>query len=48
MSYGYPITKYTPEGDPVIKEVIQMPINYLKDEVISIVHWLYDNRTKFK
>ena len=46
--YGYPITKYTPEGDPVIKEIIQIPIDYLKDEVISIVHWLYDNRVKFK
>ena len=46
--YGYPITKYTPEGDPVIKEIIQMPIDYLKDEVISIIHWLYDNRIKFK
>lgn len=46
--YGYPITKYTLEGDPVIKEIIQIPINYLKDEVISIVHWLYDNRLKFK
>ena len=46
--YGYPITKYTLEGDPVIKEIIQMPIDYLKDEVISIVHWLYDNRSKIK
>tara|TARA_R100000773_G_C4165221_1_gene81299 strand:- start:435 stop:668 length:234 start_codon:yes stop_codon:yes gene_type:complete len=46
--YGYPITKYTPEGDPVIKEIIQMPVDYLKDEVISIIHWLYDNRSKFK
>jgi len=46
--HGYPITKYTAEGDPVIKEVIQMPIDYLKDEVISIVHWLYDNRSKLK
>ncbi len=47
-NYGYPITKYTLEGDPVLKEVIPMPIDYLKDEVISIVHWLYDNRLKIK
>ena len=46
--YGYPITKYTLEGDPLIKEIIQVPINYLKDEVNSIVHWLNDNRLKFK
>jgi len=44
--YGYPITKYTLQGDPVIKEIIQMPIDYCKDEVISIVHWLYDNKIK--
>ena len=44
--YGYPITKYTLQGDPVIKEIIQMPIDYCKDEVISIVHWLYDNKLK--
>lgn len=41
--YGYPIIKYNDQGDPLIKEVIQIPVNYLKDEVISIVHWLYDN-----
>jgi len=46
--YGYPITKYTLEGDPVIKEVIPIPIEYLKDDVIAIIHWIYDNRPKFK
>ena len=46
--YGYPITKYTLEGDPLLKEVIPISIDYLKDEVISITHWLYDNRSKFK
>jgi hypothetical protein len=44
--YGYPITKYSPEGDPIVKEVIPMKVPYLKDEVISIVNWLYDNRHK--
>jgi ATP-dependent exoDNAse (exonuclease V) beta subunit len=44
--YGYPITKYSPEGDPIVKDVIPMKVPYLKDEVISIVNWLYDNRHK--
>ena len=46
--FGYPITKYTPEGDPMVKEVIPMEIPYLKDEVISIINWLHDNRHNLK
>lgn len=46
--YGYPITKYSPEGDPVVKEVIPMEIPYLKEEVVGIVNWLHDNRTNLK
>ena len=46
--YGYPIHKYTPEGDPVLKELVQIPVPYLKDEVISLIHYLYDNKNKIK
>jgi hypothetical protein len=46
--YGYPIIKYLDNGDPVVKEVIPIEIPYLKDEVISIVNWLYDNRNTIK
>jgi ATP-dependent exoDNAse (exonuclease V) beta subunit len=46
--YGYPITKYTDKGDPIVKEVVQIPVPYLKDEVISIIHYLSDNRHKLK
>ena len=46
--YGYPITKYSSNGDPVVKEVVQMEVPYLADEVISIINWLYDNRDKLK
>jgi len=35
--YGYPITKYDDNGDPVIKQVIPMEIPYLKEEVIAIL-----------
>lgn len=46
--FGYPITKYSQEGDPIVKEVIPIEVPYLKDEVISIINWLYDNRDKLK
>jgi ATP-dependent exoDNAse (exonuclease V) beta subunit len=44
--HGYPITSYTLEGDPVIKDIIQIPVPYLKDEVISLIHYLKDNKHK--
>ena len=46
--FGYPITKYDHNNDPVVKEVIPMEISYLKDEVISIINWLHDNRDNIK
>lgn len=46
--YGYPIYKYTPEGDPIIKEVIPMEVPYLKEEVLSVITWLKDNRHLLK
>lgn len=46
--FGYPITRYTSEGDPMVKDVIQMEVPYLKDEVITLINWLYDNRDKLK
>jgi hypothetical protein len=46
--FGYPITKYTSEGDPMVKDVIQMEVPYLKDEVITTVNWLHENRDKIK
>jgi len=46
--FGYPITKYDHNNDPVVKEVIPMEIPYLKDEVISIINWLHDNRDNIK
>jgi len=46
--HGYPITKYTEQGDPVLKNLVQIPVPYLKDEVISLIHYLHDNRKKLK
>ena len=46
--YGYPIAKLDNEGNPIVKEVIPMPVPYLVDEVISIIHYLHDNKHKIK
>lgn len=40
--YGYPITKYTKEGDPMVKEVIKYEVPYLKEEVLTMINWLKD------
>lgn len=46
--YGYPVTKYDSNGDPVVKEVIPIAIPYLQEEVIAIMHYLHDNKHKVK
>jgi hypothetical protein len=46
--YGYPITKYDINKDPIVKEVIPIEIPYLKEEVISLVNWLHDNKDQIK
>lgn len=44
--FDYPITKYNYNNDPVVKEVIQIPMPYLYDEVISILNYIEDNPIK--
>ena len=44
--FDYPITKYNHNNDPVVKEVIQIPMPYLYDEVISILNYIEDNPIK--
>lgn len=46
---GYPIAKLDPQtGEPIVKEVKVIPVNYLVDHVIAIMHYIHDNRTKIK
>ena len=40
--HGYPITKYSEEGDPVVKEVVKYEVPYLKEEVLTMINWLKD------
>jgi PD-(D/E)XK nuclease superfamily len=44
---GYPIHKLK-NGEPVVKEVRTFKVPYMKSEVIAIIDWLNDNRTKLK
>lgn len=43
-AYGYPIVSRTEQGDPIVKDVIQYELPYLKDEVITIFKWIKDNK----
>jgi len=43
-AYGYPIVSRTEQGDPIVKDVIQYELPYLKDEVITIFQWIKDNK----
>jgi hypothetical protein len=45
---GYPILKTNDEGDPIIKDIVYYDLPYLKDEVLSVVKWFQDNKSKFK
>jgi hypothetical protein len=38
--YGYPISKLDANGEPIVKDVVQMPVPYLYDEVISIINFM--------
>jgi len=46
--YGYPVTLYNDNGDPVVKEVVPYEMDYMKEEVISMINWLHDNRDNLK
>lgn len=46
--FGNPITALDSNGDPIVKEVVPYDLPYLKQEVISLIHWLEDNRHKLK
>lgn len=46
--YGNPITALDSTGNPVVKDIVQYDLTYLKHEVISLLHWLEDNRNKLK
>lgn len=46
--FGNPITALDTNGDPIVKDIVQYDLPYMKQEVISLMHWLEDNRHKLK
>ena len=46
--YGYPILQKDNQENHIIEKVVPYEVPYLKDEVISIIHYLQDNRNKIK
>ena len=46
--WGYPIAKLDDNGDPIVKEVIPMPMPYLVEEVHALIHYLHENKQNIK
>jgi ATP-dependent exoDNAse (exonuclease V) beta subunit len=46
--FGNPITALDTNGDPIVKDIVQYDLPYLKTEVINLLHWLEDNRDNLK
>lgn len=44
--YGYPITKYNNQGEPIIKNLKMYDLPYMKSEVRSLIMWIKDNKLK--
>jgi|TARA_R110000737_G_scaffold352088_1_gene396676 ATP-dependent exoDNAse (exonuclease V) beta subunit len=42
--FGYPITKYDNQNEPIIKDIKMYELPYLKDKVDSLIMWLKDNK----
>ena len=41
--YGYPITAYDPNGDPIVKEVVPYDLPYYKSEVRAMIKYIKAN-----
>lgn len=46
--FGYPITKLSDQGEPIIKEIEVHEMPYLKNEVINVLKWYENNKDKIK
>jgi len=46
--YGYPIAKLDDQNNPIVKTVTPIVVPYLADEVITVMHYLRDNKDKLK
>ena len=46
--FGNPIAALDNNGDPIVTDIVQYDLPYLKQEAIAIVQWLEGNRHKIK
>ena len=46
--FDNPISALDTNGNPIVTDVVQYELPYLKKEAIDIIHWLEDNRDKLK
>lgn len=46
--FGNPICARDTNGDPIVSDIVQYDLPYLKKEAISLIHWLEDNRNNVK
>jgi len=46
--FDNPISAKDSHGNPIVTDIVQYDLPYLKQEAISLIHWLEDNRHKLK
>jgi hypothetical protein len=46
--FGNPITALDTNGDPIVKDIVQYDLPYMKQEIVTLLHWLEDNRHRLK
>lgn len=46
--FDNPITALDSNGDPIVLDIVQYDLPYLKKEAVDLIHWLEDNRDKIK
>lgn len=46
--FGYPITALDGDGNPIVKDIIEYNVPYLKSEVVTLMNWWKENRDKYQ
>jgi ATP-dependent exoDNAse (exonuclease V) beta subunit len=46
--FDNPISTRDTDGNPVVTDIVQYDLPYLKQEAINVIHWLEDNKDKLK
>jgi len=46
--FDNPICALDTNGDPIVTDIVQYDLPYLKKEAIDLIHWLEDNKHKLK